>query len=60
MDKEAQYRQQAALARERAAQARDLRDKEMWEWIALDYEYLAASEERKKRYELYSFGTGPF
>ena len=60
MDKEAQYRQQAAFARERAAQARDLRDKETWEWIALDYEYLAASEERKKRYESYSFGAGPF
>jgi hypothetical protein len=60
MDKEVEYRQQAALARERAAQARDLRDKEAWEWIAQDYEYLAASEERKKQYELYNVGAGPF
>ena len=55
MDKEAQYRRQAAVTREYAANARDLRDKEMWEWIALDYEYLAASEERNKQYELYEF-----
>jgi hypothetical protein len=55
MDKEAQYREQAALAREHAAKARDLRDKKTWEWIALDYEYLAASQERKKQYELYKF-----
>lgn len=55
MDKEAHYRQQAALAREHAAKARDLRDKATWGWIALDYEYLAASEERKKQYELYKF-----
>jgi hypothetical protein len=43
------------VAREHAAKARDLRDKEMWEWIALDYEFLASSEERKKQYELYKF-----
>jgi hypothetical protein len=43
------------VARGHAAKARDLRDKEMWEWIALDYEFLASSEERKKQYELYKF-----
>jgi hypothetical protein len=57
MDKEAQYRQQAAVAREHAAKARDPQDQETWQWIAQDYEFLAASEERKKRYELYEFGS---